>query len=267
MARLVKAEIHVLKMNFERRFLGRIRELSAKSEEFSKPDYVIAAGSATNLPLLQISKKYGARSICLMKPGLPLAFYDFCIAPEHDFPVPPKGGNVILSKGALNRVVAGGGERAGKLLLIGGPSGVHGYDEKKLIWEIFRIVDGDGWEVADSRRTPETFLPSLLGEIKGLKAFPHADTEDGWLARKLSTVEEVWVTEDSVSMIYEALSGGAKVGVLEMPRLKPGSRVLRGLKTLEAEGYLIGSGDGRPPLLAEADRCAELVLDSAGKEG
>jgi mitochondrial fission protein ELM1 len=91
-----------------------------------------------------------------------------------------------------------------------------------------------------------------------MEIFPHQQTPPGWLAGKLSALETVWVTEDSVSMIYEALSGGAKVGVLEMPRLRPGARVIRGLEVLRAEGYF--DKDHPPQLLAEADRCAELIL-------
>jgi hypothetical protein len=36
--------------------------------------------------------------------------------------------------------------------------------------------------------------------------------------------------------------------------------VLRGLDVLEAEGYFSGSQLERPPVLAEADRCAKIIL-------
>lgn len=36
----------------------------------------------------------------------------------------------------------------------------------------------------------------------------------------MQKAEAVWVTEDSVSMIYEALTAGCRVGVIAMDRLK-----------------------------------------------
>lgn len=39
-------------------------------------------------------------------------------------------------------------------------------------------------------------------------------------------------------MIYEALSLGARVGLLPLPRLKPKSLVLRGINSLVDEAFL-----------------------------
>ena len=60
---------------------------------------------------------------------------------------------------------------------------------------------------------------------------PFADTPPGWLADRFAEASRIWVTEDSVSMVYEALSSGAAVGVLPVPRIKIG-RVVRGLDEL-----------------------------------
>lgn len=194
-----------------------------------------------------------------------MRWFGWCVAPEHDFKGPPGSRRVITSKGALNRVVPGSGEKSGKIFLIGGPSKTHGYDEQRLIGQIRKVAESGGdWQVADSRRTPDTFLRVLATELPHLKTVPHQKTGAGWLAGKLSIAEEVWVTEDSVSMIYEALTGGSKVGILEMPRLRPDTRVIRGLEQMRAEGYFIGSGDGPKKTLAEADRCAALILDRDG---
>ena len=256
MARLMPSEIHIVKLDGSKGFLERIRLASKDSLRFPKPDYVIATGHSTHLSLLWLSWKSGARSILMMKPSLPVGLFDWCIAPEHDYlKAPPK--NVITSKGALNRVVKNEGEKSGKLFLIGGPSKNHGYDEAALIEQITRLASGGGWQLADSRRTPGSFLPALAKELPGLKVFPHQETEPGWLAELLSTLDTVWVTEDSVSMIYEALSSGAKVGVLEMPRISPNARVLRGLAMLEEQGYFDWDA---PKPLAEAERCAKIIL-------
>ncbi len=258
MARLRPSEIHLLRLDMNMWIYRRIKAAVVCSATFPRPDFVLAAGHATHPAALWIARKYGARSICLMKPSLPLSWFDFCICPEHDFigkPVPPM---IITSKGALNRVMPQTGDKSGKLFLIGGPSKTHGYDETSLIAQIKAIAGNDEWQVADSRRTPETLLPALKKSLPALTIFPHQETQPGWLAGKLSTAETVWVSEDSVSMIYEALSSGARVGVLKMPRLRPDARVIRGLEALKAEGYF--DPKSPPRTLAEADRCAAILL-------
>ncbi len=262
MARLRPVEINSIVLSTGKGLFGRVRGAVAASETLPKPDLVIATGHATHVPLLWISRKYDARSIVLMKPSLPVAWFGICIAPEHDFEGKTVPKNVITSKGALNRVIARQGRRSRKMFLIGGPSKTHGYDEVALVSRIAEIAKDAPWQLADSRRTPATLLPALSEALPNLEIFPHGKTKPGWLAAKLSELEEIHVTEDSVSMIYEALSSGAKVGVLEMPRLRRNSRVLRGLEALEKGGYLHPAGS--PKILAEADRCAALVLKSAG---
>lgn len=261
MGRRVSVELHVLRLDMEKGLLGRVTDAFEKARKFPKPDYVIAAGSGTHVAMGLLARKYGARSLVLMKPLWPMFLFDYCIAPEHDFKVKPSCENLILSKGALNRVVPTAGERSEKWILIGGPSKIHGFDETKLIEQIRELARDGTWQVADSRRTPSDFLKRLENEIPNLTIFPHQETGHGWLAEKLSSAAEVWVTEDSVSMVYEALTGGAKVGVLEMPRLKPDARVIRGLDKLKGEGYFVGANEKRElPRLAEADRCAGLIL-------
>jgi hypothetical protein len=262
MARSAPIEFRVLRLEMGKSLMPRIRQALDDSRGFPRPDYVIAAGHGTHLSLLRVAKNYGARSIVLMKPGLPMSWFGWCIAPEHDFKKPPRGKRVMTSKGALNRVVPAKGERSGKLFLIGGPSKIHGYDEDGLLGRILEISAGGGWQVADSRRTPGMFLINLEKQVSGLEIFPHQETEAGWLAEKLASAEEVWVTEDSVSMIYEALTGGGKVGVLEMPRLRAEARVIRGVEALRTDGYFIGSGREDRKALAEADRCAAIILDA-----
>lgn len=258
MARLRPAEIHTLRMDAGKGFLARFKAAAAGAGKLPSPDYVLAAGHATQAVALWIAWKYGARSICLMKPGLPVSWFHRCVCPRHDFIGKRIPANVITTEGALNRVLPGTGEKSGRLFLIGGPSKTHGWDGVALTAQIKDIAGEGAWQAADSRRTPEGFLDELKKELPGLEIFPHRQTPPGWLAGQLSALETVWVTEDSVSMIYEALSGGAKVGVLDMPRLRPDARVIRGLEALRAEGFFDPENPPRP--LAEADRCAALLL-------
>jgi mitochondrial fission protein ELM1 len=267
MARRAAIEIHVVRLEMRCNPMTRILKALAASRKFPVADFVIGAGHRTHFPLLAITRLSGARSVVLMKPGVPMCWFDWCVAPEHDFQKTPDNPHLILSKGALNRVVPAKERGTEKWFLIGGPSKIHGFDEEGLISRIRDLACDGQWQVADSRRTPGDFLRKLEHQIPNLPLFPHQDTASGWLAGKLSGAAEVWVTEDSVSMVYEALTGGAKVGVLEMPRLKPNARVIRGLEKLKDEGYLVGHGTGEQKTLAEADRCAGEILRTYGIPG
>ena len=50
------------------------------------PDLIVGAGHATHLPMLAARRARGGRVIVLMKPDLPLSWYDLCIIPLHDRP-------------------------------------------------------------------------------------------------------------------------------------------------------------------------------------
>jgi mitochondrial fission protein ELM1 len=158
--------------------------------------------------------------------------------------------------------------KTGKLILIGGPSKTHGWDGEAMLDMLAKITVGDGWQLTDSRRTPNGFLDQARVRLEGLEIFSCQQTPPDWLPSKLREADEVWVSEDSVSMIYEALSSGARVGLLSAPRFNPNSRVLRGIDELVEAGYLTpfsawqrtGQLRPAPEALNEAERCAGIVL-------
>lgn len=249
--------------------LGRVRAALAASAGFSKPDLIIGAGHATHLALVWLARKHRAMSIVLMKPSIPIGWFYYCIAPSHDFPSGAHRSNLMLTRGALNRVTPGEGPKTGKLILIGGPSKTYGWDAAALLEMLAKATDRGGWELTDSRRTPEGFLDQARARLPGVTVFSHQDTPPDWVPEKLRAAKEVWVTEDSVSMIYEALTSGARVGLLPVPRLMERSRVIQGIDRLTADGFLTPFSRwaesqriaSPPEILREADRCAELVLD------
>jgi mitochondrial fission protein ELM1 len=216
-----------------------------------------------------LARKYSAKSIVLMRPSLPLGCFDLCIAPAHDFHKKPQRKNLILTRGAINRVRSVGSEKTGKLILIGGPSKTHGWDAAAVMDMLARVTATGGWQLTDSRRTPNGFLEQARMRLKGLEIFSCQETSPDWLPSKLREAGEAWVSEDSASMIYEALSSGARVGLLPVPRLKSNSRVLRGVDELVEDGYLTpfsawqktGRLSLAPETLNEAERCAEIGLE------
>lgn len=268
-ARRLPCEVHRISLAGKRGLFHRVQAANRATKGFPKPDLIIAAGHSTHLALLFFTRKYRAKSIVLMKPSLPMAWFDLCIIPAHDFPNGCEHRNVILTRGALNRVAPpGDSTRAEKIILIGGPSASHGWDDEKLLVALAEVSGEGEWQLADSRRTPEGFLDEIRKRFSTIKIFPHQQTTPEWLPGKLATADEVWVTEDSVSMVYEALSSGAKVGVLPVPRIVGTSRVLRGLGELVEQHFLTPFADWQqthhltppPETLREADRCAGIVL-------
>jgi len=251
--------------------LRRIRSLSRTAHDLPTPDLLLGAGHRTHLPMIWLCRKTRAKTVLLMKPTLPTGLFDLCLVPRHDLARAEPPANVIPTIGALNRVLADPhAKRDGHLILVGGPSGQHGWDADSLATALGEIAgDGSTWEITDSRRTPEGFLESLEKAAPNLTLHPHQQTDPDWLAGKLATANTVWVTEDSVSMVCEALTAGTRVGILPMPRTRTRSRVVRGLEMLTADGYVTTLDQWRnsgqlapaPARLAEAARCATLLLD------
>lgn len=208
-------------------------------ESYPTPDLILGAGHATHLSMLAVRRAFGGRAIVLMKPSLPMRFFDLCIIPEHDGVRPGK--NVLLSEGVLNRMEPGTEKDPHKgLILLGGPSAHYGWDEKHLLQQIAEVIRQDprAWIVATSRRTPESILSRLRHALPPeVDVVPHEQTTADWLPQQLSEAGVIWITEDSVSMVYEALSSGAACGLFPVPR-KGETRITRGIDRLLQRGLL-----------------------------
>lgn len=186
------------------------------------PDLLLGAGHATHVPLLAARRARGGRAIVLMQPSLPCGWFDLCAIPLHDAPRPAE--NVFITQGVLNRVRPGAAKdpRQG-LILIGGPSKHHRWSEREVIEQVAQIVARSApqqhWRLTTSRRTPASFVPALSRVVDSVRVevVPFERTDADWLPAQLAWAGTVWVTADSVSMIYEALTAGAAVGLIEMP--------------------------------------------------
>ncbi|SEG82637.1 hypothetical protein SAMN05444390_105384 [Marinobacterium lutimaris] len=239
--------------------------LGRSSAQIAKPDLLIGAGHATHLTLLALKRGWRVPAVVLMKPSLPLSLFDLCLIPEHDSP--PSQGNVVATRGALNRMRPGEKTPDSGMILVGGPSKHSGWDETGLIRAIERIVSEDGrsWRATSSRRTPaETEVK--LAHLSGLEFVPAAQTPSGWLPQQLAVTECCWVSADSVSMVYEALSAGCAVGVLPVPQLKQ-NRLQAGLQQLVDAKRVVPleqwRGEALQPdaePLDEAGRCARELM-------
>lgn len=230
------------------------------------PDLILGAGRACALPMLAARRARGGRVVCIMRPQLPHACFDLCIIPRHDGVAP--SAHVELSEGPLNPMRPAANREAGLgVILLGGPSRHHAWDEEAMLAQIGRLLAARPdmhWLATDSRRSPAS-LGARLAAHDGLIFFSHRDTAADWLPSLLARAEQVWVSADSVAMIYEALSAGARVGALDVPVLRA-DRISAIASDLTARGLVMslhsnGSNTGAsPPLLREADRIAEIIL-------
>jgi len=233
-----------------------------------KPGLLISAGHRTHLSLLAYKRATGTPAVLMMKPSLPMGWFDLCLIPRHD--EPGVRSNVVLTDGALNRMQPlAERDPAGKgMILIGGPSKHFGWDDQAIVDQLKAVVDGSkSWLLTTSRRTPESFLPLLQKtDLPHLEVVPFEQTGPGWLGEHLPQAEQCWVSGDSVSMVFESLTAGCAVGILEVPQ-QATNRITRGLQLLIDDRKVTPFSRWQESHLLllpdtpfnEAERCAELV--------
>ena len=240
-----------------------------------KADLLIGTGSRTHIPMLRVKKLTGLPAVTCMTPtSLLRSSFDLIFAPEHDGL--GAQGNVILTVGPPNCAVISGKKSSDRgLILIGGIDGKsHFWNSVDIEEEIQQIASRDSdvlWTISSSPRTPkETVqrLEEIAGKIGNLRFFRFEDTEPGWIERQYAECMKVWVTADSMSMVYEALSAGCRVGLLPIRWKSKKSKFRRSEEFLSQNGMVVTylnwqSGREEWPVkepLNEAKRCAEEIL-------
>ena len=247
-----------------------IRKRFTPGAHIPAPNIIIAAGHSTHIPLLIAKRARGGRIIVLMKPTLPISWFDYCLIPKHDHP--PARNNVVITTGALNTVLHSTGHRPEKgLVLIGGPSRHFDWNIESLIEQLQLLITQQAdihWTITDSPRTPDATLVRISEQgWSNIDIIPFKACDPVKLNGLYADAGIIWVTEDSISMVYESLTSGAIVGLLEVPQKKE-SRVSLAMKSLIDEGLLTSFQHWRRTnkmqkpdyLINEADRCAEILI-------
>ena len=230
---------------------------------------IIGAGHETHLSLLCAKRARGGKTIVIMKPSIPASYFDFCFIPEHD--APKIADNIFTTKGAINCIAPSTEQAKDRgLILIGGPSRHFYWDDEYLLQQLNEILATHtdiNWEISGSSRTPVT-TKDLLEALQKHNAEYKDCLSKGpaWIARRLNLAANVWVTMDSVSMVYESLTSGAAVGLLDVPASNT-SKLSDNIEGLVEDKmvtpysrWLSERKLGRPPvLLNEAKRCAEWL--------
>ena len=254
------------------RFMGGMP--ARNHTDLSKPDLILGTGTHTHIPMLLHRRSHGGKVATCMTPEWPLAKYmDLCFIPEHD--APKAADNIVRTMGppntGINRDIH---DPLQGLIVIGGTdSKTHRWHNEKMADQVRRVLDIQphiSWILSTSPRTPQAMV-HMLAEIahtgSNTKFLPFEETGSGWIEKRYAESGVVWVSADSVSMLYEALSAGCRVGVLPVEWKKKGVRLARAVDMLEKKDRVVcfesfvqhRSYPGRSAL-NEAQRCALEML-------
>ena len=243
--------------------------------QVGKVDLVLGTGSRTHLPMLSYKKKYAVPVVTCMSPPLYLRHrFDLCLVPEHDGV--PASNNILLTVGAPNCSANKGKHQDGRgLILIGGvDDNSHRWDSRQIAAMVEKIVSTEVdtlWTVSSSPRTPQetvALITALLSRYDNIRFFDYKDTPPGWIEEQYDTNSIVWVTADSISMVYEAISAGCRVGIMPVQWRHLNGKFSRNEQLLVQKNLVTHFAAWQqdktalvgPQELNEAQRCAEWIL-------
>ena len=198
---------------------------------------------------------------------------DICFVPSHDDLKPEK--NIFVTTGPPNTsVFTKDHDINSGLILVGGiDNKSHVWNSKNTMEQIVSIVERDTekkWTISSSPRTPEDMI-SLLEKFASDKLstdfFRSKDTPEGWIEKQYAKNKVVWVTADSISMVYEALTAGCDVGTLPVRWKKKNSKfqkseeyLIKNSRVSTYDMWLAGNKIAGGTPLNEAARCAREIL-------
>ena len=237
-------------------------------KKIQNPDLIIAAGHKTHISLLFLKYFYGGKSILLMKPSLPCNWFDLCLIPEHDkFKV---RGLIVWTKGVLVNTtnLINKNEKKG-LILIGGISKHYIWDSESVVNQIKKLLNNNlliDFILSTSRRTPKDFMMKINKiSFKNLKIYHIKKQNKNWLTNQLNKTKYAWITEDSMSMIYESITAGQNVGLISL-KSKGKSRITEEVNRLKEEKIVFVNENksyknrNKPhAVINEANRCAKFI--------
>lgn len=241
-----------------------------------KADLLIGTGSHTHLPMLHAKQQTGIPVVTCMSPSIYLLNrFDLCFIPAHDST--KEASNIIYTTGAPNMSKNLGVHKKDQgLILLGGiDKKSHHWDGKKIVAMVENLVqkyEQMHWTLSSSPRTPTAtikLLQNLAEKYPKVHFFDYRDTPAGWVEKMYDESSIVWVTSDSISMIYEALTAGCRVGILPMDWRRKNCKFRRNETMLVSKG-LVKSFSEREQLhvegsdigeLNEAQRCARIIAE------
>lgn len=244
-----------------------------KINKYQNADLLIGVGRQTHLPMLSAKRQLGTKVITCMDPGFIVRKdFDLCFIPNHDSV--PETENSVLTFGPPNTSINLKQHELDKgLILVGGiDEKSHHWDNSRLLEQIGSIVNNNGditWSISSSPRTPVETISSLkkyVSTVANVNFYHYLDTENDWLEKQYNLNKYVWVTADSISMVFEALSAGCDVGMIPVSWKRKNSKFQRCENLLLNSNYVQLLGPSlndsiEKPILDEAQRCARIILE------
>ena len=144
-----------------------------------------------------------------------------------------------------------------------------------MIDKIVHIIERNpavSWTISSSPRTPEDacrLLDDVAAGQEEVLFFRSSNTPAGWVEEQYALNAKVWVTADSMSMIYEALAAGCSVEILPVQWKQQRNKFQTSIDLLAAkelvieyDKWLAGAPMKPQPQepLNDAHRCAEEIL-------
>jgi mitochondrial fission protein ELM1 len=255
--------------------LGYIFRSGRRPNSEGRKDLLIGTGSRTHLPMLSSKRISSARAVTCMTPMVLLRKdFDLCFVPMHDKIRDAK--NIFRTIGPPNIAMPSSSSDPSRgLILVGGEDErSHHWDSKRIVADIAQLMQDTmvvHWTISSSPRTPEAteeMLKKLAIGQERVRFFPFSETGPGWVEEQYRSNAQVWITGDSISMVYEALSAGCRVGILEVSWKRRDNKFSRSLDYLIAEQRIVTLSQYRKGSaqwcehapLNEADRCAREIL-------
>ena len=216
-------------------FLALILKKYNLNKGLIRPDIAIGAGHKTHFHLLAIKRYFGAKIAVIMKPSLPLKFFDLCVIPKNDDV--KSGTNVFITNTPLVNFNLNMKKKENMaLFLIGGPSRHFHWDSKLVLEQIKNISKKFKFKkllITTSRRTPRDFIDEFNRlKIKNIQLYEHTKIINNWLNKNIIKAKNIWVTNDSYSMLIEAIAAGAYIDILEL-KIKKKSKLSKEINSIK----------------------------------
>jgi hypothetical protein len=198
------------------------------------PDIVLASGRKSIAAARYIKKQSNGQSLIvqIQDPRISPRHFDIVAVPAHD---PTRGGNVIVTDGAPNRItdetLAAAKDKSAPLfsslpspriaVLIGGSSKAHSMtpaiarDTGEKLAQLARTQNA-GLMITASRRTGDENMKALRDALAGTNAFIWDGAGDNPYQGMLAWADYILVTSDSVSMISDAGTTGKPVYMIPL---------------------------------------------------
>lgn len=231
-AKYIDAETEVIDVHFRWNFLKKITYIldffkiytdtifAHRVKNYSTYDYVVSTGSSTYYLNKLVAKRYNIQSIALMLPKGFRYDFDHIFAQRHDNP--PLQDNITVMDVNFSYSIAQGlfqSKRESVGIIIGGKNSIYSMDIAEIKNYLDRIIElFQGYDIAvtTSPRTSSA-IEDLVASYNFAYSVFFSKNRVNPIADFLEQCEYVFITQDSTSMISEAVSNGkASVEVLPL---------------------------------------------------